>query len=61
MEDYAENITAERVRRVMNGYGEVKNAVAGTGGAFDYYELGAYMFDQEKDLNEEVDEEKYRE
>lgn len=61
MEDYAENITAERVRRVMNGYGEEKNAVAGTGGAFDYYELGAPMFDQEKNLNEEIDEEKIRE
>lgn len=61
MEDYAENITAERVRRVMNGYGEGKNAVAGTGGAFDYYELGAPMFDHEKNLNEEIDEEKIRE
>lgn len=61
MEDYAENITAERVRRVMNGYGEGKNAVAGTGGAFDFYELGASMFDQEKNLNEEIDEEKIRE
>ena len=61
MEDSAENITAERVRRVMNGYGEGKNAVVGTGGAFDYYELGAPMFDQEKNLNEEVDEEKIRE
>ena len=61
MEDYAENITAERVRRVMNGYGEGKNVVAGTGGAFDYYELGAPMFDQEKNLNEEIDEEKIRE
>lgn len=61
MEDYAENITAERVRRVMNGYGEGKNAVDGTGGAFDYYELGAPMFDQEKNLNEEIDEEKIRE
>lgn len=61
MEDYAENITAERVRRVMNGYGEGKNAVAGTGGAFDYYELGAPIFDQEKNLNEEIDEAKIRE
>lgn len=61
MEDYAENITAERVRRVMSGYGEGKNAVAGTGGAFDYYELGASMFDKEKNLNEEIDEEKIRE
>ena len=61
MEDYTENITAERVRRVMNGYGEGKNSVTGTGGTFDYYELGASMFDQEKNLNEEIDEEKIRE
>ncbi len=61
MEDYAENITAERVRRVMKGYGEGKNAVAGTGGAFDYYELGEPMFDKEKNLNENVGEEKIRE
>lgn len=40
MEDYAESITAERVRRVINGYGEGKNAVAGTSGSFSYYELG---------------------
>lgn len=40
MEDYAESITAERVRRVINGYGDGKNAVEGTGGSFSYYELG---------------------
>ena len=33
MDDYAENITAERVRRVINGYGDT----AGTGGDFAYY------------------------
>ena len=54
MEDYAEDITAERVRRVMQGYGEGKNAVAGTGGAFDYYELGERMFDEEQNLNEYI-------
>ncbi|MBQ7824130.1 MAG: site-specific DNA-methyltransferase [Bacteroidaceae bacterium] len=61
MEDYAEDITAERVRRVMRGYGEGKNAVAGTGGAFDYYELGEPMFDKEKNLNENIGEDKIRE
>ena len=61
MEDYAESITAERVRRVMRGYGEGKNATAGTGGAFDYYELGEPMFDKEKNLNENIGEEKIRE
>ncbi|KHM51936.1 adenine-specific DNA-methyltransferase [Anaerovibrio lipolyticus DSM 3074] len=40
MMDYAEDITAERVRRVIKGYGEGKKAVEGTGGDFSYYELG---------------------
>lgn len=61
MEDYAENITAERVRRVMKGYSEGKNAVAGTGGAFDYYELGERMFDEDQNLNKNIGEEKIRE
>ena len=61
MEDYAEDITAERVRRVMRGYGEGKNITVGTGGAFDYYELGEPMFDKEKNLNENIGEEKIRE
>lgn len=60
MEDYAESITAERVRRVMRGYGEGKNATAGTGGAFDYYELGEPLFDKEGNLNENIAEERIR-
>lgn len=52
MEDYANNITAERVRRVINGYGEGKNAVEGTGGDFNYYELGPEML-LDGSLNEE--------
>lgn len=40
MGDYAESITAERVRRVINGYGEDNKAVEGTGGGFSFYELG---------------------
>lgn len=40
MGDYAESITAERVRRVVNGYGEGNKAVEGTGGGFSFYELG---------------------
>ena len=39
MGDYAESITAERVRRVINGYGEGNKAVEGTGGGFSFYEL----------------------
>lgn len=45
LSDYADNVTAERVRRVMSGYGEGKNAVEGTGGSFDFYELGETIFD----------------
>lgn len=40
MGDYAKSITAERVRRVINGYGEGNKAVEGTGGGFSFYELG---------------------
>lgn len=61
MEDYAENITAERVRRVIIGYGEGKNAVDGTGGSFSYYELGEPIFDENQNLNENVGVEKLRE
>ena len=60
MEDYAETITAERVRRVINGYGDGKNAVEGTGGAFAYYELGEPMMNGDY-LNENQPIEKIRE
>lgn len=56
MEDYAETITAERVRRVINGYADKE----GTGGSFDYYELGQPLFDENGDLNEAVAIEKIR-
>src|SRR5690554_2861630 len=61
MEDYANDITAERVKRVAKGYGEGKKAVAGTGGAFDFYELGLPLFDENQNLNEQVGLEKIRE
>ena len=61
MEDYAETITAERVRRVMNGYGNGKNAVEGTGGSFTFYELGETVFDENGYLNETIGIEKIRE
>lgn len=59
--DYAETITAERVRRVMSGYGEGKNAVEGTGGSFDFYELGETIFDPKTGLlNNSADVEQIR-
>lgn len=57
--DYAETITAERVRRVTNGYGEGKKAVEGTGGGFTFYELGEKLLDGEY-LNENVPLDKIR-
>jgi len=56
MEDYAETITAERTRRVMQGYGDTER----TGGEFEYYTLGAPLFDEEGNLNSEVPEEEIR-
>ena len=44
MMDYADTITAERVRRVIRGYGEGKNAVEGIDSGFSYYELGPALF-----------------
>lgn len=61
MENYADSITAERVRRVMKGYGEGTKAIEGTGGAFDYYELGDRLFLEDGNLNEDIDEAKIRE
>lgn len=56
MEDYAETITAERVKRVIKGYGTTE----GTGGGFDFYELGQPMFLEDGNLNELVGVEKIR-
>lgn len=61
MEGYANNITAERVKRVANGYGTGNKEVKGTGGNFDYYELGLPLFDEKHNLNEQVGIEKIRE
>ena len=54
MEDYAETITAERVRRVVTGYGEGTRAVQGLGGGFSYYAVGDPMFQPDENLNEAV-------
>lgn len=56
MEDYADTITAERVKRVIKGYGDTE----GTGGAFDYYTLGQPMFLEDGMLNELVGTERIR-
>lgn len=60
MMDYADNITAERVKRVMSGYGEGKAKVEGTGGNFSYYELGDTIMNG-NELNEAVGVDRIRE
>ena len=60
MGDYADTITAERVKRVIMGYGEGKNAVEGTSGNFSYYELGEPLLLPSGNLNEKVGTEKIR-
>lgn len=60
MMDYAETVTAERVKRVIKGYGEGDKAVPGTGGSFGYYELGEPLMIGEN-LNETLPVEKIRE
>jgi adenine-specific DNA-methyltransferase len=60
MMDYADTVTAERVKRVISGYGEGNKAVEGTGGGFGYYELGDPLMIGEN-LNEALPLEKIRE
>lgn len=57
MEDYADSITAERVKRVIDGYGDKE----GTGGSFDFYELGPALFLEDGNLNEAVGIDRIRE
>lgn len=61
MMDYAESITAERVKRVIDGYGQGKNVVEGTGGDFTFYELGPVLLLPDGNLNEGVGADKIRE
>jgi adenine-specific DNA-methyltransferase len=56
LEDYAETITAERVKRVINGYGKT----AGTGGSFDFYTLDNPLFLDDGNLNENIGIDKIR-
>ena len=59
--DYAETTTASRVKRVIDGDGNSKNAVDGTGGSFTFYDLGEALLLPNGNLNENVSEDKIRE
>jgi adenine-specific DNA-methyltransferase len=59
MEDYAETITAERIKRVINGYAGKE----GTGGGFDFYTLGEELFTGEykEEINDRIGIERIKE
>lgn len=59
--DYAESTTAERVKRVIQGYTAGKKQIPGTGGSFSYYELGKPLLTADGNLNEAVGLERIRE
>lgn len=61
MMDYANSITAERVKRVIKGYGEDKKKIEGTGGNFSFYGLGEKLLLDNGMLNPNVELEKIRE
>ena len=61
MGDYSDAITAERVKRVIDGYGEENKRVEGTGGGFSYYEIGEKLLIDNEYLNPLVDDEIIRE
>lgn len=60
LDDYAETVTAERVRRVISGYGKDSSETKGTGGSFSFYELGEPLL-VEGNLNPAVALERVRE
>lgn len=59
--DYAETTTASRVKRVIDGDSNGKNAKAGTGGSFTFYDLGEALLLPNGNLNENVSVDKIRE
>jgi adenine-specific DNA-methyltransferase len=61
MENYASDVTAERIKKIIKGYNAKEEQIDGTGGSFDYYELGHPLFDEHQNLNEEVPIPKIRE
>ena len=61
MMDYADSITAERVKRVIRGYGEDKKKVEGTSGNFSFYKLGEKLLLDNGTLNPDIELEKIRE
>lgn len=60
MGNYANTVTAERVKRVINGYGEGKTKIQGSGGDFSYYELGECVLLADGSVNHNISKEEFR-
>lgn len=58
--NYAQTLTAERVRRVMSGFGDGTKERAGLGGGFEYFTVGEPIFLPDENLNEAVGAEAIR-
>lgn len=54
MADYAEGITAERIKKVIKGYKKKDVEVQGIEGNFAFYELGERLFDDSGNINSRV-------
>ncbi len=52
--DIAEDITAKRLKRVINGYSVKGKRVKGLGGEFQFMRLGATLFDKDGFISEDV-------
>ena len=61
MMDYADTITADRVKRVIDGHESGKSIFPGTGGDFTFYDLGEALLLPNGNLNENVSTDKIRE
>lgn len=59
MMDYADSITAERVKRAISGIGDRKKVPEINSGNFSYYELGEPVF-RDGRLNEDLEEREIR-
>ena len=60
MLDYADTLTSERVKRVINGYDRNNDSIEGIGGNFSFYDLGDTLLLPDGNLNEDVGEAKIR-
>ncbi|GLI57339.1 site-specific DNA-methyltransferase [Propionigenium maris DSM 9537] len=60
LEEYADTVTAKRIKKVITGYGKGKSFIKGIKSNFNFYELGERLFTPDNILNKNIDEETLR-